>query len=98
LQRSRPEAEVRISSPALLESEAQSFEPHMVVCNDESYPKLTGIVYSRVEILFVDDLHANIYVDGKEQSIRDVGVDDLLEVLDQTQELTYGAEPNLPRE
>ena len=96
LQRSRPGSEVRISSPDLLESEAQSFEPHMVVCNDESYPRLAGIVYSRVEILFVDDLHANIYVDGEQESIRDVSVQDLLRVLDRTREITYGREPELP--
>lgn len=87
LQRSRSDSDVRVVSPDLLEDEAQSFEPHMVVCNDESYPKLAEIIHSRVEILFVDDLHANIAVDGQSETIRDVSVEDLLKVMDRTRNL-----------
>lgn len=84
LQRSRPDSDVRIVSAKGLEAEAQSFKPHMVVCNDESHPKLADIIHSRVEILFIDDLHANISVDGQSETIRDVSVEDVLGVLDRT--------------
>jgi hypothetical protein len=84
LQRSRPDSDVRIVSSDRLEAEAQSFEPHMVVCNDEPYPELADIIHSRVEILFIDDLHANISVDGQSETIRDVSVEDVLKVLDRT--------------
>lgn len=97
LQRDRPDSEVRVAPPDLLEVEAQSFEPHMVICNDESYPKLDGTISSRVEIIFIDDLHANVSLDGLSETIRDVGVDDLLKVLDDTQRSIAGAEPELPR-
>lgn len=97
LQRDRLESEIRVAPSDLLESEAQLFRPHMVVCNDESYPKLAGIVRSKVEILFVDDLHANISVDGWSETIRDVGIDDLLKVLDETGASIVGPEPELPR-
>lgn len=98
LQRDRPEAEVRVSPPDLLEAEAELFQPHMVICNDEVYPKLDGIISSRVEIIFIDDLHANISMDGRSETIRDVGIDDLLKVLDQTGDSIAGMEPELPRE
>ena len=97
LQRERPDAEMRVAPPDLLESEAKLFQPHMVVCNDESYPELAGIVHSKVEILFIDDLHANISLDGESETIRDVGVDDVLKVLDETGASIAGAEPKLPR-
>ncbi len=92
LQRSRPDSDVRIASPERLEDEAQYFEPHMVVCNDEFYPKLADIIHSRVEILFIDDLHANISVDGQSETIRDVSVEDVLKVLDRTRVSISGAE------
>lgn len=98
LHRDRPEAEVRVAPPDLLEAEAQTFEPHMVVCNDESYPKLAGIIHSKVEILFIDDLHANISLDGRAEKIRDIGIDDVLKVLDETGESVSGMEETeLPR-
>lgn len=98
LQRYRPQAEVRVTPPGLLESEAQLFQPHMVVCNDESYPQLDGIISSRVEIIFIDDLHANISIDGHSKTIRDVCIDDLLKVLDETRGSIVSTEPELPRE
>jgi hypothetical protein len=98
LQRYRSQAEVRVAPPGLLESEAQLFQPHMVVCNDESYPQLDGIISSRVEIIFIDDLHANISIDGHSKTIRDIGIDDLLKVLDETRDSITSTEPELPRE
>ena len=93
----RSNAEVKAVSPGLLVREAEIFQPHMVVCNDESYPELAGIVHSKVEILFVDDLHANISLDGREETIKDVGVDDLLKVLDDTQRSVTGGGASLPQ-
>jgi hypothetical protein len=99
LQRERPEAEVRIAPPELLGSETHSFKPHMIVCNDDpSYPELDGLVHSRVEILFVDDLHANISVDGYDKTIRDVSIEDVLKVLDETGDSVATSEPELPGE
>lgn len=98
LQRDRPDSEVRVAPPDLLEAEAQSFQPHMVICNDEVYPKLAGIINSRVEIIFVDDLHANISMGGQSKTIRDVGIDDLLKVLDETGSSVADQEPELPRQ
>lgn len=97
LQRERPDSEVRVAPPDLLEAEAQLFEPHMVVCNDEGHPEMDGSLNSRVEILFIDDLHANVFVDGRNEKIRDVGIDDVLKVLDETRDLIAGTEPELPR-
>ena len=97
LQRECPGDEVRIAPPDLLEAEAELFQPHMVVCNDESYPKLADIVHSKVEILFIDDLHANVSVDGQNEKIRDVSIADLLKVLDETRSSVAGVGSELPR-
>lgn len=97
LHRHRSDADVRVVPPDLLGQEAEIFQPHMVVCNDEPYPELASIVHSKVEILFIDDLHANISLDGQSETIRDVSVDDLLKVLDDTQRSISGGGAELPR-
>lgn len=105
----RPGSDVRVAPPDRFQAEARTFEPHMIVFNDESYPELDGIIHSgivrsTVEILFKDHLHANISVDGHTNTIKDVGMDDLLQVLDATQtsisgDVGYTDEiPELPRE
>lgn len=85
LQRHRPESEVVIAAPDLFEREVGRFEPHMVVCNDGTSPEVRALALSWVEILFIDDLHAYVSVDGRTETLKDVGVDDLLEVLDETE-------------
>lgn len=84
-QRHRPEAEVVIAAPEVFEDEMRFFEPHVAVCNDGTSPEVRALALSWVEILFNDDLHANVSVDGRTETLRDVGVDDLLEVLAETE-------------
>lgn len=100
LQRDRPDAEVRVCNPGPLEQETRSFEPHLLICNDDIHPGLKDLVHSRVEILFKDDLHANVSVDGSEQTIRDVSISDLLKVMDETDRIGGPSDepaPELPR-
>lgn len=83
----RPPAEVLIAPPGELEREVGRFRPHVIVCN-ETTDKVLGSVHSWVEILFEDSLSANVKVDElRSQQVEDVGMDDLLAVLDETEEL-----------
>ncbi len=83
----RPPAEILIAPPGELGREVGRFGPHMVVCN-ETTDNVLGSVHSWVEILFEDSLSANVKVDGLwSQRIEDIGMDHLLRVLDETQEL-----------
>jgi hypothetical protein len=97
LQRHRPDSEVRISPPEVLEREVGSFEPHVIVCNDGVSREVRDLACSWVEILFIDDLHANISVDGRTETVKDVGVDDLLAVLDAAWRTVFGAEASPSR-
>jgi len=63
----RPDIEVLISPPATLDRRAESFAPHLLVCNDadgaeEERP--TGAL-CRVEILYGDGLDARVSLDGE---------------------------------
>jgi hypothetical protein len=82
----RPLAEVLIAPPAELETEVGRFGPHVVVCNETTEHVLRAVT-SWVEILFEDSLDANVKVDDlRSLKVEDVGMDDLLAVLDETEE------------
>ena len=88
--RRRPSTEVLIVAPKLLDAQVERFEPHLVVYNEvtESVRVSTP---SWAEILFKDGLDAN--VSGDELGIyriEDIGMDDLLRVLDETAVLLRG--------
>ncbi len=92
IHRYRQPAEVRIAPPGDLVREVDHFRPHLVVCN-EATEQMLGSVPSWVEILFHDSLDANVRVDEKRtRKIEDIGIDDLLEVFDETEELLTSAQ------
>jgi hypothetical protein len=83
----RPPAEVLIAPPGELEREVGRFRPHVLVCN-ETTDDVRDSVPSWVEILFEDSLSANMKVDElRTRKIEDIGMDDVLGVLDETEEL-----------
>ena len=85
--RHRSPADVLIAPPEELEREVGRFSPHVVVCN-ETPRDVLGSVLSWVEILFEDSLSANVKVDKlRSQKVVDIGMDDLLGVLEETEEL-----------
>ena len=85
--RHRSPADVLIAPPEELEREVGRFSPHVVVCN-ETPRDVLGSVLSWVEILFEDSLSANVKVDDlRSREIEDIGMNDLLGVLKETEEL-----------
>ncbi len=87
LHQKRPEAEVLISPPEVLDGEARQFNPHLVVCSEGAMPEIPPDVLCRVEIMFSDGLDARIGLDGEVAEAKDVGTEDLLALVDRTEKM-----------
>ncbi len=91
LQQHRPNLEVKITPPEGLDREVGGFEPHLVVCN-ETTPLVRANVLSYVEILFENGLDARVTVNGYQTSrVEDIGMDDLLKTIDETERMVSPA-------
>ena len=87
LHQNRPEAEVLISPPEVLDGEGRRFKPHLVVCSEGTVPDIPPSVVCRVEIMFSDGLDARIGLDGQIVEAKDVGIEDLLALMDRTEKM-----------
>jgi hypothetical protein len=85
----RPDFEVRIAPPEEVSVEVASFEPHLLVRNDndELDPRSLEDVICWIEIIYNDHMDANISVDGRVSRVGDISMDDLFAVIDETTEL-----------
>ncbi len=88
LHNDRPNAEVMLGDLASLDGEVDDFQPHFLVGNDTDgdAPKLAGVI-CRIEILFTDGLDARVGLDGEVRHIKDIGIKDLLALVDETEAL-----------
>ena len=90
LHQHRPDAEVLLCPPEVLDRETRRFEPHLVVLddNDGAVPDgLSGVLY-RVEILLGASMDARISVDGQAREVKDICIEDLLAVVDKAEKIT----------
>lgn len=83
----RPDAEVLISPPDSLDGQVGRFRPHLVVCSEGAVPEIPPGVFCRVEIMLSDGLDARIGLDGQVVEAKDVGMEDLLALVDQTEKM-----------
>lgn len=92
--RHRPGFDVLLGAPESLDSRAESFRPHLLVRNDTDGAdmELKQGALCWIEILYSDSMHARISLDGEVWEIRDMSIEDLLEIVDRTQKL-MPAEP-----
>ena len=89
LHQHRPDAEVLLCPPKVLDRETWRFEPHLVVLedNDGAAPDgLSGVLYW-VEILLGASMDARISVDGRAREVKDICTEDLLALVDQTEKM-----------
>lgn len=93
LRKQRPLIESVLAEPAALDHEAGRFEPHLIVCSHATQ-KVRDSAVSWIEVQVKDGLDAVICVDGERSEIRDLGIDDLLAILDEA-EGTSTSEPTL---
>ena len=88
--RNRPGlVDVRIASPEAMESELVSFQPHLLVHNDErgglvpvSEVALEAVPH-RIEVLYSDGMDARLSADGRITELRDASTEDLLRAVDE---------------
>jgi hypothetical protein len=76
---------VRIAPPENLDREVESFEPHLVICN-EATQTVREIALSWMVILFEDGLDAIVCVDSQAKEVHDISTEDLLRAVDDTEE------------
>ena len=88
LHQHRPDAEVLISPPEALDGEVGRFKPHLVVCSEGAMPDMPPRVLCRVEVMFSNGLDARIGLDGRVAEAKDVGIEDLLALVDRTEKMT----------
>ena len=89
LRTGRPSHEVRLADPQVLDREASSFGPHLIMCNDYA-PKVREEVSvpSWVVIRYHDHLSASVFVDGQDpRLVQDTSIEDLLGVVEETRRL-----------
>ena len=82
----RPHLETRIAPPEDLDQEVESFEPHLVVCNEVTQTVRENVP-SWVQILLEDGLDAVVSVNGQSLEVHDISTEDLLRALDETEEM-----------
>ena len=90
----RPDAEIMLVPPESVDGEMRRFRPHLIVRNDTdgiSPGTLAGEVF-QVSVLYSDGMDAEVSLDGQSRTVRDMGMDDLLRVVDEAEEL-LPAEP-----
>jgi hypothetical protein len=84
----RPNVEVCLADPGSLDREAASFLPHLIVCNDNAAEVRGVSVPSWIVIRYHDHLSASIFLDKQDpRLVQDIAIEDLLEVIDETQRL-----------
>ena len=81
----RPQVDVVLASPQTLHDEARRTRPHLIFANEVPLElKEAGVFW--VEVRTDDGLVATISADGYSTTIDDVSLQDLLAVVDKTQE------------
>jgi hypothetical protein len=87
--RHRPDAEILLAPPESVDGESSRFRPHLMVRNDTEGATLdtpAGEVY-QVKVLYSDGLDAEVSLDGRSRTVRDMSLDDLLRIVDEAEEL-----------
>jgi len=92
IHRRRPDLEVLLAPPWSLDGKAERFGPHVLVQGlDESGlpPALPDGVLCRIQLLDTGRLDATIELDGTASEVHDVCLEDLFEVLEETESLSH---------
>lgn len=88
LRKHRPDAEAVLAKPDDMEWVAESFEPDLVV-GSRIPTSVRETVRAWVELVARDGLCAEISVGGRRSEIMDVGIEDLIRILDEAEALAH---------
>ena len=86
LRQRRPRIEVILADPAALDRMVERCEPDVVVCS-RTTSLVQEIAVSWVQVTANDGLEAEVSVGGRHSAISDLGIEDLLAVVDETESL-----------
>lgn len=91
----RPDIEILIAPLATLNGHAESFGPHLLVRNDTDGADMDRLMGALcwVEILYSDGMDARVSLDGEVWEIENISTEDLLEIVDRTEELMLEGTP-----
>ena len=97
IHRHHPDLEVRLGSPEDVTRELARFKPHLLVNNDGEglSPEALHGLHCWVEVLYTDHMSARVMMDGRVEEVRDMDLQQLLEVVDETREMVTGADASL---
>ncbi|MDQ3603655.1 MAG: hypothetical protein M3385_07340 [Actinomycetota bacterium] len=88
----RPDFEVLLAPPGSLDGKAERFGPHVLVQGPGEAvlpPALPDGVLCRIQLLDTGRMDATIELDGTASEVHDVCLEDLFEVLEETESLTH---------
>lgn len=92
LHKHRPNAEVMLASADSVDGRVKEFAPDLLVRNDNDglAPEYLNAIACRIEVLYTDGMGARINLNGRIREVEDMGVEDLLAVLDEVEEYISG--------
>jgi hypothetical protein len=96
IHRNRPGLDVRSAPPEDAERELANFLPSLLVHNDN--PPIPEVALAdvpcRVEVRYSDSMSAGTHVGGRAEEVGDMGVGELLGVVDEAARLPAGGVPS----
>ena len=91
----RPDFEMMLAPDASPDGRAEGFRPDMLIRNDTDGVDMDLMEGIRcwIEILYSDGMDARVSLDGEVWNITDISTEDLLEIVDRTEELMLEGAP-----
>ncbi len=92
IHRRRPDFEVLLAPPGSLDGKAERFGPHVLVQGPGEAglpPTLPDGVLCRIQLLDTGRMDVTIELDGTVSEVHDVCLEDLFEVLEETESLSH---------
>ena len=90
--RDHPTAEILLAPPESLDGEMRRFRPQLIVCNDTDWvsPDTLAGAPHWVKVLYSDSMDVEVILDGRARTVRDMGMDGLLRVIDEVEGIISG--------
>lgn len=88
----RPDVEIMLASPESVDGDMRRFRPHLIVRTDTDWPTLdtpAGEAH-QVKVLYSNGMDAEVSLDGRAWTVRDMSMDELLRVVDEAEGLVQG--------
>lgn len=82
LVKNRPAVEVSRIAPEELDGSLGGFDPHLVICN-EANEAVKGLAHSWISLSYPRAIEADVCLGGRRSTIENVGVEDVLAVMDE---------------